>query len=120
MIYGDDEGLAFMDDDLSRYKELERDKPQRRREEINEEPPPLYTILAGKVVSIQDYGCFISLEGYKRQGKETWYIVDSNNTEGLCHKTQIAKQKISGKEEIRGVVEVGDKVYVKVISLVEF
>jgi polyribonucleotide nucleotidyltransferase len=75
-MFGDeDEGFTFDEDRPTGRKETSR------REPIDEPMPELYSVLRGKVVSIQDYGAFVALEGRKRQG--------------LCHVSQISKQKVS-------------------------
>ncbi|KAJ3340423.1 Nucleolar protein of 40 kDa [Gonapodya sp. JEL0774] len=62
--------------------------------------PVLYEILPGDVVRVEDYGCFVAIHGFARQG--------------LVHKSQLSKYKT---DTAKGVVDTGDRVWVKVISL---
>eukprot|EP00057_Strongylocentrotus_purpuratus_P011911 XP_011666385.1 PREDICTED: uncharacterized protein DDB_G0283697 isoform X2 [Strongylocentrotus purpuratus] len=65
--------------------------------------PALYNIYKGEVASIQSYGAFVKLDGYKKNG--------------LVHKSQISRTK--RVEDVSEVLSVGDIVWSKVISLGE-
>jgi polyribonucleotide nucleotidyltransferase len=75
-MFGDDEGFEFsMTEDA-------------RELTTSDEPlPAVNSIHLGRVKSIQDYGAFIAIEGFKKQG--------------LCHITQITKNKLEGKEGVK-------------------
>ncbi|XP_057684421.1 nucleolar protein of 40 kDa [Corythoichthys intestinalis] len=60
--------------------------------------PPLYSISKGEVVSVQTYGAFVRLPGYKK--------------EGLVHVSEMSATRIESAAE---VVDVGEKVWIKVI-----
>ncbi|PIK61047.1 putative DEAD-box ATP-dependent RNA helicase 42 isoform X1 [Apostichopus japonicus] len=64
--------------------------------------PSLYSIFKGEVASLQTYGVFVRIPGCRKNG--------------LVHKTQISKMRVDNPSE---VLEVGDNVYCKVISLGE-
>jgi len=64
--------------------------------------PPLYSIHKGKVVGIKEFGIFVELPGYSRHG--------------LVHISQISNYKT---DDIHGVVEKGDEIWVKVIRIIE-
>lgn len=34
--------------------------------------PPMYSIAKGEVVSVQTYGAFVRLPGYKKEGQQNW------------------------------------------------
>ncbi|KAF9429518.1 Nucleolar protein of 40 kDa [Podila epigama] len=70
------------------------------RDYTSEPVPELYSIHRGKVVRVEDYGAFIQIPGFKKQG--------------LVHKSQASRHFT---EKISDVVEVGDSVWVKVTSL---
>lgn len=36
--------------------------------------PPMYSIAKGEVVSVQTYGAFVRLPGYKKEGKKPWSL----------------------------------------------
>lgn len=56
------------------------------RESSDNEPlPAINSIHKGRVKSIQDYGAFISIENFKKQG--------------LCHISQISKNKLEGGKD---------------------
>ncbi|XP_019729738.1 zinc finger CCHC domain-containing protein 17 isoform X2 [Hippocampus comes] len=61
--------------------------------------PPLYSISKGEVVSVQTYGAFVRLPGYKK--------------EGLVHVSEMSATRIESAAEI---VDVGEKVWIKVIG----
>eukprot|EP01113_Clastostelium_recurvatum_P045339 TRINITY_DN7782_c0_g1_i2.p1 TRINITY_DN7782_c0_g1~~TRINITY_DN7782_c0_g1_i2.p1 ORF type:complete len:308 (+),score=93.00 TRINITY_DN7782_c0_g1_i2:3-926(+) len=71
-----------------------------RRSYIDEEPPKLYSIHRAKVTSVQAFGAFCSLPGFKKQG--------------LVHISQVSNYKV---DSLAGIVDVGDSVYVKVIKI---
>ncbi|VUZ45092.1 unnamed protein product [Hymenolepis diminuta] len=62
-------------------------------------PVKLYSIVRGKVVSIKDYGAFVSLENTDRQG--------------LLHCSAISNHPV---EDVSDVLEIGETVFVKIIS----
>ncbi|XP_051926902.1 nucleolar protein of 40 kDa [Hippocampus zosterae] len=61
--------------------------------------PPLYSICKGEVVSVQTYGAFVRLPGYKK--------------EGLVHVSEMSATRVESAAEI---VDVGEKVWIKVIG----
>lgn len=61
--------------------------------------PPMFTIAQGEVVSVQTYGAFVRLPGYKK--------------EGLVHVSEMSATRIEKASEI---VDVGEKVWIKVIG----
>ncbi|XP_072406160.1 zinc finger CCHC domain-containing protein 17 isoform X3 [Chiloscyllium punctatum] len=64
-----------------------------------EDLPELYMILQGEVASVTEYGAFIKIPGCKRQG--------------LVHKSHMSASRVDNPSEI---VDVGEKVWVKVIG----
>ncbi|KAM6974084.1 zinc finger CCHC domain-containing protein 17 isoform 1-T2 [Tautogolabrus adspersus] len=61
--------------------------------------PPMYSIAKGEVVSVQAYGAFVRLPGYKK--------------EGLVHVSEMSASRVENASEI---VDVGEKVWIKVIG----
>ncbi|KAM6899364.1 zinc finger CCHC domain-containing protein 17 [Xenentodon cancila] len=61
--------------------------------------PPLYSIAKGEVVSLQTYGAFVRLPGYKK--------------EGLVHVSEMSASRVENASEI---VDVGEQVWIKVIG----
>lgn len=61
--------------------------------------PPLYNIYKGEVVSVQTYGAFVRLPGYKKQG--------------LVHVSEMSASRVENPSEI---VDVGEQVWIKVIG----
>uniref|UniRef100_UPI0037E93792 zinc finger CCHC domain-containing protein 17 n=1 Tax=Semicossyphus pulcher TaxID=241346 RepID=UPI0037E93792 len=61
--------------------------------------PPMYSIAKGEVVSVQTYGAFVRLPGYKK--------------EGLVHVSEMSATRVESASEI---VDVGEKVWIKVIG----
>ncbi|XP_035038398.1 nucleolar protein of 40 kDa [Hippoglossus stenolepis] len=61
--------------------------------------PPLYSIAKGEVVSVQTYGAFVRLPGYKK--------------EGLVHVSEMSASRVESASEI---VDVGEQVWIKVIG----
>nr|XP_046274067.1 nucleolar protein of 40 kDa [Scatophagus argus] len=61
--------------------------------------PPLYSIAKGEVVSVQTYGAFVRLPGYKK--------------EGLVHVSEMSASRVENASEI---VDVGEQVWIKVIG----
>lgn len=61
--------------------------------------PPLHSIAKGEVVSIQTYGAFVRLPGYKK--------------EGLVHVSEMSASRVENASEI---VDVGERVWIKVIG----
>ncbi|XP_070702427.1 zinc finger CCHC domain-containing protein 17 [Pempheris klunzingeri] len=61
--------------------------------------PPLYSIAKGEVVSLQAYGAFVRLPGYKK--------------EGLVHVSEMSATRVENASEI---VDVGEQVWIKVIG----
>eukprot|EP00064_Thunnus_orientalis_P020690 superscaffoldBa00005830_g20835 len=61
--------------------------------------PPLYCISKGEVVSVQTYGAFVRLPGYKK--------------EGLVHVSEMSASRVENASEI---VDVGKRVWIKVIG----
>ncbi|XP_078334593.1 zinc finger CCHC domain-containing protein 17-like [Crassostrea virginica] len=80
-----------------------RDGPsegKRRHNDENEPTPELHTIFYGEVSSVQQYGVFVKIPGFKKQG--------------LVHKSQMSKVRVEDPSEM---LATGEKVYCKVISL---
>ncbi len=65
-----------------------------------------------KVVSIKDFGAFVSIEGSDRQGNFLQYFIE-HAAVGLVHRTQISNYPV---DNVADVLEVGEKIYVKIIS----
>lgn len=61
--------------------------------------PPLFSIAKGEVVSVQTYGAFVRLPGYKK--------------EGLVHVSEMSASRVENASEI---VDVGEQVWIKVIG----
>ncbi|XP_038581071.1 nucleolar protein of 40 kDa [Micropterus salmoides] len=61
--------------------------------------PPLFSIAKGEVVSLQTYGAFVRLPGYKK--------------EGLVHVSEMSATRVENASEI---VDVGEQVWIKVIG----
>ncbi|XP_044027639.1 nucleolar protein of 40 kDa isoform X2 [Siniperca chuatsi] len=61
--------------------------------------PPLFSISKGEVVSLQTYGAFVRLPGYKK--------------EGLVHVSEMSATRVENASE---VVDVGEQVWIKVIG----
>ncbi|XP_033830871.1 nucleolar protein of 40 kDa [Periophthalmus magnuspinnatus] len=61
--------------------------------------PPLFSISKGEVVSVQTYGAFVRLPGYKNQG--------------LVHVSEMSASRVENPSEI---VDVGEQVWIKVIG----
>ncbi|XP_062891529.1 nucleolar protein of 40 kDa [Mobula hypostoma] len=61
--------------------------------------PEIYSVSQGEVASVTEYGAFIKIPGCKRQG--------------LVHKSQMSASRVDNPSEI---VDVGEKVWVKVIG----
>ncbi|KAJ3609439.1 hypothetical protein NHX12_023960 [Muraenolepis orangiensis] len=61
--------------------------------------PPMYSIAQGEVVSVQTYGAFVRLPGYKK--------------EGLVHVSEMSASRVENAAE---VVDMGEKVWIKVIG----
>ncbi|XP_059206342.1 nucleolar protein of 40 kDa [Centropristis striata] len=61
--------------------------------------PPMHSISKGEVVSVQAYGAFVRLPGYKK--------------EGLVHVSEMSASRVESASEI---VDVGEQVWIKVIG----
>ncbi|XP_040045440.2 zinc finger CCHC domain-containing protein 17 [Gasterosteus aculeatus] len=61
--------------------------------------PPMHSISKGEVVSVQTYGAFVRLPGYKK--------------EGLVHVSEMSASRVENASEI---VDMGEKVWIKVIG----
>ncbi|CAL8296592.1 unnamed protein product [Lota lota] len=61
--------------------------------------PPMYSIAKGEVVSVQTYGAFVRLPGYKK--------------EGLVHVSEMSASRVENAAEI---VDMGEQVWIKVIG----
>ncbi|XP_034560121.1 nucleolar protein of 40 kDa [Notolabrus celidotus] len=61
--------------------------------------PPMFSIAKGEVMSVQAYGAFVRLPGYKK--------------EGLVHVSEMSASRVENASEI---VDVGEKVWIKVIG----
>ncbi|CAL9691413.1 unnamed protein product [Knipowitschia caucasica] len=61
--------------------------------------PPMFSISKGEVVSVQTYGAFVRLPGYKNQG--------------LVHVSEMSASRVENASEI---VDVGEQVWIKVIG----
>lgn len=61
--------------------------------------PPMYSIIKGEVVSVTEYGAFVKIPGYRKQG--------------LVHRSEMSSCRVDKPSEI---VDVGEKVWIKVIG----
>ncbi|KAI4871809.1 hypothetical protein NFI96_002127 [Prochilodus magdalenae] len=61
--------------------------------------PELYSILQGEVASVTEYGAFVKIPGYRKQG--------------LVHKSEMSASRVDNPAEI---VDVGEQVWIKVIG----
>ncbi|XP_068603249.1 zinc finger CCHC domain-containing protein 17 [Brachionichthys hirsutus] len=61
--------------------------------------PPMYSVAKGQVMSVQTYGAFVRLPGYKK--------------EGLVHVSEMSASRVESASEI---VDVGEQVWIKVIG----
>ncbi|KAI7798796.1 nucleolar protein of 40 kDa [Triplophysa rosa] len=61
--------------------------------------PPLYSIIKGEVASVTEYGAFVKIPGYRKQG--------------LVHKSEMSACRVEKPAEI---VDVGENVWIKVIG----
>ncbi|XP_026434730.1 probable pre-mRNA-splicing factor ATP-dependent RNA helicase DEAH5 isoform X1 [Papaver somniferum] len=86
-------------DDVNRGGDYRSEKIDRRQ--ILWKEPELYHVYAGRVASVMDTGCFVSLNDFR--GKE-----------GLVHVLQMANPRVTNAKE---VVKRDQSVFVKVISL---
>ncbi|XP_062596071.1 zinc finger CCHC domain-containing protein 17-like [Saccostrea cucullata] len=75
-------------------------KSKRRESDSNEPMPALHSIFYGEVASVQQYGVFVKIPDFKKQG--------------LVHKSQMSKVRVDDPSEM---LATGEKVYCKVISL---
>lgn len=66
--------------------------------------PPLYSIWRGTVKTIKEFGAFIDIRGFRKQG--------------FLHISQISEYKVRGSE-INDVIAINEEVHVKVISVDE-
>ncbi|XP_071795466.1 uncharacterized protein [Asterias amurensis] len=88
---------------MSEYRHDRREQGRHRGgQDDHDEMPELYSIFHGEVASIQAYGAFVKIPGFKKNG--------------LVHKTQISSTRV---EDVTEILEIGDRVYCKVISLGE-
>ncbi|KAJ8378451.1 hypothetical protein AAFF_G00242660 [Aldrovandia affinis] len=72
----------------------------RGRESVNlEDLPQLYSVIRGEVATVTAYGAFVKIPGCRKQG--------------LVHKSEMSSCRVENPSEI---VEVGEKVWVKVIG----
>ncbi|XP_071946315.1 zinc finger CCHC domain-containing protein 17-like [Antedon mediterranea] len=62
----------------------------------------LYSIFKGEVASVQEYGAFVKIPNHQKNG--------------LVHRSQISYSKV---DDAKDVLDVGDKIFCKVISLGE-
>ena len=94
---GDEEG-----DDLDLYRSTSQDN------DLDKHLPPLYSIHRGEVVSVKDFGAFVKiLEGDRNRDRR------DRGVQGLLHISEISKLRV---ENIREVLSVGEKIWVKVIK----
>ncbi|XP_056597409.1 nucleolar protein of 40 kDa [Triplophysa dalaica] len=61
--------------------------------------PPLYSIIKGEVATVTEYGAFVKIPGYRKQG--------------LVHKSEMSACRVEKPGEI---VDVGENVWIKVIG----
>ncbi|XP_048727089.1 zinc finger CCHC domain-containing protein 17-like [Ostrea edulis] len=73
---------------------------QRDQSDSSEAMPELHSLFYGEVSSVQQYGVFIKIPGFKKQG--------------LVHKSQMSKVRVDDPSEM---LATGEKVYCKVISI---
>ena len=93
--------------------------------------PPMYSIAKGEVVSVQTYGAFVRLPGYRKEGN--WVcefvrveleFVEYNSSlrhlhpppsmqTGLVHVSEMSASRVENASEI---VDMGEQVWIKVIG----
>ncbi|XP_013404653.1 nucleolar protein of 40 kDa [Lingula anatina] len=78
----------------------EENRNRRHGSHGESELPDLYSIFKGEISSVQPYGAFVKIPGLKKQG--------------LVHKSQLSQSRVDNPAE---VVDVGESVYCKVITL---
>jgi predicted RNA-binding protein with RPS1 domain len=114
----------FEDRDEEEDFEYHHSKIQ-KKENSNESQnfPPLYSIHYGEVVSIKDFGAFIRLDSKvevnERHNRDQDRRRDTERhraPQGLLHISEISKLRV---ENIREVLSVGEKVWVKVIKIAD-
>lgn len=69
-------------------------------QQAGEEIPELFSIHKGAVAKIEAYGCFVSIQGFRKQG--------------LVHVSHLTDTRV---EDVNECVSVGDDVFVKVIGV---
>jgi len=95
----------------------------------DEEPPPLYSILRGKVVSVQDYGAFVAMDGYQKQGMVHVSQLSNAHADTAKDMSQSMKRDQPARRffffffffviDSARIVDIGERVYVKVMSVSE-
>ncbi|XP_041366001.1 nucleolar protein of 40 kDa-like isoform X2 [Gigantopelta aegis] len=73
---------------------------KRYREDESEVLPKLFYVFLGEVVSVQPYGAFVKIPGFRKQG--------------LVHKSQMSQARVDDPSEM---VAKGEKVHCKVINV---
>uniref|UniRef100_A0A1I7ZGT4 RNA helicase n=1 Tax=Steinernema glaseri TaxID=37863 RepID=A0A1I7ZGT4_9BILA len=86
-----------------RSERQDRDRERRRLPE----KPELFGIYNGRVNSIQAYGAFISLDGFRDMAR-------NKTLEGLLHISQIRQQRVNA---VADELQRGQKIFVKVIKM---
>lgn len=76
--------------------------PKQQRHDDHDKMPDLNYIFNGEVASVTDYGVFIKIPGFKKQG--------------LVHKSQMSNARIDDPSEMLSIHE---KVYCKVIAITD-
>eukprot|EP00953_Heterococcus_sp_UTEX-ZZ885_P020942 11713-Heterococcus_DN1.PRE.5 len=100
-LRGDDRSRPHHDDRSgSRYEDADRQPQQQQQrptygERGPEKLPELYTIHKGEVVRAQPFGCFVRLDGYRKQG--------------MVHISQIADHRV---ERVEDVIKEGETCWV--------
>eukprot|EP00898_Chlorokybus_atmophyticus_P004046 jgi/Chlat1/4642/Chrsp3S05597 len=107
--------------DYDKGSSRDRDRDRGRRRSVSPEPrshnrggsgspgpatrmpdePELYAVYKGRVTSVQDFGCFVQLEGFREK------------REGLVHASQMSNKRIANAKD---VVSRGQSVWVKVMA----
>ncbi|XP_014772935.1 zinc finger CCHC domain-containing protein 17 [Octopus bimaculoides] len=91
---------------MSKRRSFDRDSAEasssKRYRRDDEEPPKINTIFRGEVASVTNYGVFIQLPGYRKQG--------------LVHKSQMSNSHVDDPSE---VLSVRERVYCKVIAITD-
>jgi len=83
----------------------DRERVFRRDRLADDEPlPEVSSVHKGQVASIQSFGIFVRIDGFRKQG--------------LVHVSQISNERVE-TEDIPKIVEVGEQIWIKVIGITD-